>query len=105
MKTTFNLFTQLLIPIFALFSFTVEYAAGVKGIISPAENAGDVWAISGNISSKVTPFQGAFLLNDLKPGTYKIIVEGKGGYKDYVKEGVVVKDDEVFDLGNITLKQ
>ena len=82
----------------ALFSFTVQFAGGVKGTIDPAANAGDVWAIIGNDSTKVTPLQGVFQISDLKAGTYKIVIEGKAPYKNYVKEGVVVKDGESLDL-------
>lgn len=103
MKAKSKILTLLLVTVISLFSFSPKFAAGVKGTINPAENAGDVWAIFGSVSSKVTPYQGTFQINDLKPGTYKIVVEGKAPYKDFVKEGVVVKDDEVLDLGGITL--
>lgn len=43
--------------------------------------------------------------HDLKAGTYKIVIEATGPYKDFVKEGMVVKDGEVPDLGNITLSK
>jgi len=103
MKKKFTFLPLLALAITALFSFTLMLASGIKGSISPAENAGDVWAISGTDSLKTTPVQGAFQFNEVKPGTYKIIVEGKAPYKDFVKEGVEVKEDEVLDLGNITL--
>lgn len=103
MKAKFSILTLLMIPVFALFSFAPHFASGIKGTVTPAENAGDVWAIVGNDSTKVTPLNGVFLINYLKPGTYKFVAEGRGGYKDYVKEGVVVKDGEVVDLGTIVL--
>lgn len=105
MKRTFNLLPLLMIPVIALFSFSLHFAGGVKGTIAPAENAGDVWAILGNDSTKVTALQGSFQISDLKAGTYKIVVEGKAPYKNFVKEGVIVKDGETLDLGKITLNQ
>lgn len=105
MKSKFFTLSLLLVPVFALLSFSVKFAAVIKGTISPAENAVSVWAIIGNDSTKVTLVQGAFQLNDLKSGTYKIVVEASAPYKDFVKEGVVVKEGEVVDLGNITLNK
>lgn len=105
MKRRFATLTLLLIPVIAFFSFSVKFAAVIKGTIIPADNAVYVWAIIGNDSTKVAPVQGVFQLNDLKAGTYKIVVEATGPYKEFVKEGVVVKDGEVLDLGNITLSK
>jgi hypothetical protein len=105
MKRKFNLLPLLMVPVIALFSFTVNFAGGVKGAIDPAANAGDVWAINGSDSTKVTPLQGVFQISDLKAGTYKIVVEGKAPYKNFVKEGVIVKEGETLDLGKITLNQ
>ena len=105
MKRKFAPLSLLLIPVIAFFSFSVKFASVIKGTINPAENAVSVWAIIGNDSTKVTPVQGVFQLNDLKAGTYKIVVEATAPYKEFVKEGVVVKDGEVLDLGNITLSK
>ena len=105
MKTKFTLLPLLLIPVITLCSFFPGFGGGIKGTISPADNAGSVWAIIGNDSTKVASLLGVFQLNDLRAGTYKIVVEAKAPYKDYIKEGVVVKDGEVLDLGNITLNQ
>lgn len=103
MKRKFTLLPLLMVPVIAFFSFT--FASGIKGTISPAESAGNVWAIAGKDSLKVTPVQGAFQFSDLKAGTYKIVVEGKAPYKNFEKEGVAVKDGAVLDLGTITLSK
>lgn len=103
MKRNFTLLSLLMIPVIVLSSLAFKFASGIKGTINPAENAGNVWAISGNDSTKAAPVQGVFQINDLKAGAYKVVVEGKAPYKDFVKEGVVVKDGEVLDLGAITL--
>lgn len=105
MKKNYFVLPLLMVFAVALFSFSIMLASGIKGTVSPAEGAGDVWAISGTDSLKATPAEGAFQFNDVKAGTYKIVVEGKAPYKDFVKEGVEVKDGEVTDLGEITLGQ
>ena len=98
-------FTPLLVGAAVVFSsFCLHAASGIKGSITPAESAGDVWAINGTDSIKATPVNGAFSL-EAKAGTYKIEVEAKAPYKKFVKENVTVADGETVDLGAITLEQ
>jgi hypothetical protein len=78
--------------------------SGIKGTISPADGAGIVWAISGADSLKATPENGAFSFS-VKPGTYKVIVQGVGDYKNFIKDNVVVEEGKVTDLGTITLEK
>lgn len=103
-KITKNIMFLLLASV-VMMSFTFLSLSGIKGTITPAESAGDVWAISGTDSLKTTPAQGVFSFANAKPGTYKIIVEAKSPYKTFIKEGVEVKDGETADLGTITLEQ
>ncbi len=88
-----------MIPVIALFSFSLSLHLVLKEPSVRLKMPAMLWAITGNDSTKVTPLQGVFQINDLKAGTYKIVVEGKAPYKDLVKEGVVLKDGEVLDLG------
>ena len=80
-------------------------AAGIKGKVTPPENAGTVWAITGTDTLKTAANEGAFEFADAKPCSYTIIVEAKAPYKNFVKEGVEVKEGEVVDLGSITLEK
>lgn len=105
MKSTFKFLLLSLVVSTALFSFTLLAPAGIKGIVAPAESAGNVWAISGADTVKTQVAQGAFQFTDLKPGTYKVVVEAKAPYKSVAKENVAVKEGEVVDLGTITLAQ
>lgn len=105
MKKIMKRGSLLIVAVIALFSFALLPASGIKGTVTPAESAGDVWAISGTDSVKTPVAQGGFLFPDVKPGTYKIVVEAKAPYKNFVKEEVVVKEGEVVDLGAISLEQ
>ena len=51
----------------------------------------------------VTDGNGNYNFDDLKPGTYKFIFE-KDGYKKVMREKVVVKTDEAFQL-NVELNE
>ena len=51
----------------------------------------------------LTDDEGVFSFDELKPGTYKFVFE-KAGFKKIVKEKVVIKTDEAFQL-NIEMIQ
>jgi hypothetical protein len=104
MKKNLFFFAMMVVAI-ALFSFTMKFAAGIKGTVSPAESAGTVWVYSGTDSTSTQTNQGVFEFSGLTPGTYKIVVEAKAPYKNYVKENIAVADSGVVDLGTIQLEQ
>ena len=45
----------------------------------------------------MTDEDGSFAFDELKPGTYKFIFE-KTGYKKIIKEKVIIKTDEAFQM-------
>ncbi|RPD46668.1 MULTISPECIES: carboxypeptidase regulatory-like domain-containing protein [Chitinophagaceae] len=105
MKNILKSTTALALASVALFSFKNDFASGIKGSVTPAESVGTVWAITGTDSLKATANSGAFSFDEVKPGTYQVVVEAKAPYKNLVKEGVVVKEGETTDLGALTLEQ
>lgn len=76
----------------------------VNGIVTDGEEKKplkDV-SITAYLSSKkekivLTDEDGGYSFDELKPGTYKFVFE-KTGYKKVVKEKVIVKVDEAFQL-------
>lgn len=88
-----------------LSSFAFRAASGIKGTVVPAESAGLVLAIVNADTLRMDAVEGAFHFTEVKPGTYKVIVGAKAPYKDFVKEGIEVKEGELVDLGNITLEK
>ena len=76
----------------------------VNGIVTDSEEKKplkDV-SITAYLSSKkekivLTDEDGGYSFDELKPGTYKFVFE-KTGYKKVVKEKVIVKVDEAFQL-------
>ncbi|MGZ8511779.1 MAG: carboxypeptidase regulatory-like domain-containing protein [Chitinophagaceae bacterium] len=86
-----------------LFAFTTT-ATSITGKVTPGDGAETVWAISGTDSAKATVSSGAFTL-DVKPGTYKVIVDAKDPYKDVTLENLEVKQDQPLDVGEIVLQQ
>jgi uncharacterized surface anchored protein len=76
----------------------------VNGIVTDSDEKKplkDV-SITAYLSSKkekvvLTDEDGGYVFDELKPGTYKFVFE-KTGYKKVVKEKVIVKVDEAFQL-------
>ncbi|RYF97328.1 MAG: carboxypeptidase regulatory-like domain-containing protein [Chitinophagaceae bacterium] len=86
-----------------LFAFTTA-ATSITGKVTPSDGAETVWAISGSDSTKAAVSSGAFTI-DVKPGTYKVIVDAKDPYKDVTLENLEVKQDQSLDVGEIVLQQ
>jgi hypothetical protein len=89
----------------SLFAFKALVNGTVKGTVSPAEGAARVWVISSTDTLKAAINQGTFEIPDVKPGTYKVIIEAKPPYKNVAKDGVTVTDGQTSDVGEIKLAQ
>jgi hypothetical protein len=78
--------------------------SGIHGTISPADGGKKVWAIStgGTDTVSIVPSSGAFSL-EVKPGTWKIIVEAAKPYKDVTVSNITVEDGKYTDAGEIKL--
>ena len=79
-----------------------KYTAGIHGIIDPADGAKRIWAVSGTDSVSTTPSMGNFSV-DVRPGTWKVVVEAVRPYKNAVVEGILVQEGQSFDAGVIKL--
>ncbi len=88
-----------------LLSFKIITASSVKGTIFPANGGLKAWAISEKDTFQSNIVNGSFGINNLKPGTYKIVIEAAAPYKNAVKEAVEVRTDEVTDVGEIRLEK
>jgi hypothetical protein len=79
----------------------------ISGIILPLEATPAVYAIQGSdtITSAFTDETGAFLLQDLEPGTYKVGVDPASGYNQHSVENVDVSLGSITDIGTITLSE
>jgi hypothetical protein len=78
--------------------------SGIHGTVTPADGAKKVWAINGTDSASTVPAGGNFSL-DVKPGTWKVLVEANAPYKNATVESVVVEEGKSADAGEIKLGQ
>lgn len=88
-----------------MLAFNSIQTGSIKGTINPAEGGNYAWAISGTDTLSTGITQGAFVITDVKPGTYRLIIQGVSPYKNATRENVEVKDGEATDVGEIMLEQ
>lgn len=94
-----------LILLSLLFSFTLIRKGGVQGKISPAEGIQQVLLILGTDTLKIQPQAGNFKVDNIKAGTYKLLVKTQMPYKDFTIAEVPVIDSATTDVGQIKLLQ
>jgi hypothetical protein len=81
-------------------------SGAIKGVISPIDASPAIYALSGADTigtAFADQLTGKFLLKGLSAGTYKVTFEPKTGYQKLTKEGVVVVNGIVTDMGTITI--
>jgi hypothetical protein len=88
-----------------LFAFEILVGGSVKGSITPITGGIKCWAISQTDTLQTNILNGAFEMNNMKPGTYRIAIEAIPPYKNAVREGIEVRNGEVTDIGEIKLQQ
>ena len=99
------LFTAIIVLVISS-SFSENTRSGsVKGMISPPNGGARVWAISKTDSAIGMIYQGTFIIKELQPGTYTLLVEAIPPYKNERKEFVVVNEGQETDIGYIILKK
>lgn len=87
-----------------LVAFTMPAQSTISGKTTPADGAETVWAISTTDSARGVISSGSFTI-EVKPGTYKLIVDAKTPYKDVILENLEVKQGQPLDVGEIVLQK
>lgn len=88
---------------FAFFAFNTFQSGSIKGTVTPVEGGFRAWAISSTDTLKADIDNGQYEIKNLRPGTYRVIIEAKKSYKNAAKEGVVLTEAASIDIGNIQL--
>jgi Polysaccharide lyase family 4, domain II len=88
-----------------LFAFSAISNGSIKGKVSPANAATQAWIVSATDTLRASVSNGMFEIPNVKPGTYRLIIEAKPPFKNASKESVIVNDGQVNDLGEIVLGQ
>lgn len=96
-------FIGFIISVILISSFS-NNRSGIKGTIDPPEGAKRIWAVSGKDTVSIIPTPGSFIM-DVKPGNWKMVIEAVLPYKNVERDGVLVIDGELTDVGLIKLSQ
>ncbi len=102
MKKIYASFAGIAATAAIILSFNVAPQSAITGKITPADAAEAVWAIGATDSVKSGISAGAFSMQ-VKPGTYKLVVDAKAPRKDVLLENIEVKGQPV-DVGEIVVQ-
>ena len=88
-----------------LFSFNALETSKIKGTVTPADKAIKAWAISRSDTLSAKVQNGTFEIDNVKAGTYSVIIEAQAPYASTRRKDVVVTDDApVTNVGEIKLQ-
>ena len=93
-----------IISIVLISSFASMDRSGIQGTIDPPEGARRIWAVSGKDTVSIIPPPGSFIM-DVKPGNWKLVVEAVLPFKNAERDGILVTDGQITDVGLIKLSQ
>lgn len=96
---------SVLLLITSAIAFKPYEAGGIRGTITPANAAFHALAVSNKDTAEVSIKLGSFLIPDLAPGTYTVIITPHAPFTGYVNNHVTVTDGSITDLGQIQLSQ
>ncbi len=88
-----------------LFAFTGLQSGSIKGTVSPSDGAVRAWAESSSDTLKADVINGSYEITNVKPGSYRVIIEAKPPYRNAAKENVTVNDGQAADAGEIKLEK
>ena len=97
-------FIGIIISVVLISSFASNDRSGIQGTIDPPEGAKRIWAVSGKDSVSIIPAPGSFIM-DVKPGSWKLVVEAVLPYKNVERDAVLVIEGQLTDVGLIKLTQ
>lgn len=103
MKAKYFDFAAMLLSILLLSAFVFQNGGTIKGSVVPIENAFRAFAILDKDTIKSNIVGGNFMLTNLKPGTYQLIIEAIPPYQHKRLPGIPVKQGESTNVGEIQL--
>jgi len=86
-------------------AFRIYYNSPVKGSVNPANAATRAWLISKTDTLNAPVIQGNFMITNVKPGNYTLMVEARPPFRDGFKQNVIVVDGQPTDVGVIEMNQ
>jgi hypothetical protein len=104
MKRFLLLFVIIVFAMLTILAWNKREVTAITGRVNPVDGANSAWAIGGRDSATSNIVNGNFSFS-LKPGIYKVVVDGIEPYKDAVLENISVKEGQTVDVGEIMLQR
>src|SRR6478609_3654456 len=106
MKNYKLIFWAIALLALALLVFARTIPAGsVVGSVIPRGSATQVWLFSGSDTIRAGVQDETFEIANAKAGSYTLVVDPSPTYKPNVKTGVLVRDGEITNVGEIIMEQ
>src|SRR5450631_2971418 len=86
---------------FICMAFRPAWNSPVKGSVTPSDAGLRAWLISRSDTLNGPVIQGSFMITNVRPGNYTLIVEARPPYRDSFKQDVQVVDGQPTDVGVI----
>ncbi len=71
----------------------------------PMNGAVRAWLLSKTDTLNAPVIQGGFMITNVKPGNYLLMLEGRPPYRDSFKQDVLVVDGQPTDVGIIEMNK
>ncbi len=91
---------------FCSFNFLRHWNSPVKGSVNPSNAAIRAWVFSKTDTFNApVNISGLFEIDGVKAGSYTLMVEAHGPYRNTIKDGIVVVDGQLTDVGVIEMQR
>ena len=80
-----------------------KVSGSIKGSVNPADAGVRAWAVSNKDTFRTIVADGIFVIADVKPGLYTLVVEARPPYKNGGVPEVTVVEGQIADVGEIKL--
>jgi hypothetical protein len=91
--------------IFLCTAFRAYFNSPVKGSVMPSNGAIRAWLISKADTLNSPVIEGNFMITNVKPGNYILMLEAKPPYRDSFKPDILVVDGQPTDVGVIQMNK
>ena len=88
-----------------LTAFRTYLNSPVKGSVMPSNGAIRAWLISKTDTLNSPVVEGNFMITNVKPGNYILMLEGQPPYRDSFKPDILVVDGQPTDVGVIQMNK
>ena len=106
-----NTLKKVVLTVVAFLAFCQALSAQqtIRGKVTDQQSGsgipGATVAVKNGQAATQTNQNGLFEIREVKPGTYKLVIEAIAPYKNFEKDGVVVDERKETNVGEISLQQ